>query len=51
MDLLNPIPVRMSGANINRRTVENVRAAGFADMDVETHMLGIITTVRATKTA
>ncbi len=29
MDLLNPLVVRMTGANINRRTLENVRAAGF----------------------
>lgn len=28
-DLFNPIMVRMSGANINRRTVDNVRRAGF----------------------
>lgn len=29
MDRLNPWVVRIVGANINRRTVENVRAAGF----------------------
>jgi ubiquinone/menaquinone biosynthesis C-methylase UbiE len=29
MDLLNPIVVRTTGANINRRTVENVRRAGL----------------------
>lgn len=29
MDLLNPILVRMTGANINRRTVENVGLAGL----------------------
>jgi phosphatidylethanolamine/phosphatidyl-N-methylethanolamine N-methyltransferase len=29
MDLLNPFVVRVMGANINRRTVENVRAAGL----------------------
>lgn len=28
-DLLNPIAVRLTGANINRRTVENVRRAGL----------------------
>ncbi|MBW1698431.1 MAG: class I SAM-dependent methyltransferase [Deltaproteobacteria bacterium] len=28
-DLLNPIVVRMVGANINRRTVENIRTAGW----------------------
>lgn len=29
MDLLNPVIVRMVGANINRRTVDNVMKAGF----------------------
>jgi hypothetical protein len=29
MDALNPLVVRAMGANINRRTVENVRAAGL----------------------
>jgi phosphatidylethanolamine/phosphatidyl-N-methylethanolamine N-methyltransferase len=28
-DLLNPLVVRMMGANINRRTVENIRQAGW----------------------
>ena len=28
-DLLNPILVRMMGANINRRTMENIRRAGW----------------------
>ena len=35
MDLINPITSRMSGANINRRTVENVKAAGFDLLSVE----------------
>ena len=30
MDALNPLVVRLMGANINRRTVENVRAAGWS---------------------
>lgn len=34
MDVLNPLVVRMMGANINRRTVENVQAAGFEQVDV-----------------
>lgn len=51
MDLLNPIAVRLSGANINRRTVDNVRAAGFSDIEVESHMLGMIKTIRARKPA
>jgi ubiquinone/menaquinone biosynthesis C-methylase UbiE len=28
-DLLNPIVVRMMGANINRRTMDNIRMAGW----------------------
>jgi ubiquinone/menaquinone biosynthesis C-methylase UbiE len=28
-DVLNPIVVRMMGANINRRTMENIRKAGW----------------------
>jgi len=29
MDMLNPLIVRIMGANINRRTVENVQQAGL----------------------
>lgn len=42
MDLLNPFVVRLAGANINRRTVENVRAAGFQDASVSSRMFGIM---------
>jgi ubiquinone/menaquinone biosynthesis C-methylase UbiE len=28
-DVLNPIVVRMMGANINRRTIDNIKAAGW----------------------
>jgi len=35
MDFLNPLIVRMMGANINRRTVENVQRAGLEIEDVE----------------
>jgi ubiquinone/menaquinone biosynthesis C-methylase UbiE len=35
MDVLNPIVVRTVGANINRRTVENVQLAGLEIIDVE----------------
>lgn len=35
MDLLNPLIVRLSGANINRQTVENVKAAGLEVESVE----------------
>ena len=51
MDLVNPLAVRISGANINRRTVDNVRDAGFPAIDVESHTLGMIKTIRATKPA
>lgn len=30
MDLLNPVTVRMWGANINRETMENIKAAGLS---------------------
>lgn len=40
MDLLNPLVVRMMGANINRRTVENVRKAGLEIERVEDLGLG-----------
>lgn len=35
MDWLNPLVVRIVGANINRRTVDNVRAAGFVIEEME----------------
>ncbi len=35
MDVLNPIVVRVMGANVNRRTVENVRAAGWSIVQAE----------------
>jgi len=35
MDLINPLVVRMMGANINRRTVENVREAGLEIEHIE----------------
>ncbi|MDQ7030427.1 MAG: methyltransferase domain-containing protein [Ardenticatenia bacterium] len=35
MDVLNPIVVRIVGANINRRTVENVQRAGLEIVSVE----------------
>jgi ubiquinone/menaquinone biosynthesis C-methylase UbiE len=39
MDALNPLVVRMMGANINRRTVENVRLAGLQMLSIE-HLRG-----------
>ena len=34
MDFLNPIPLHLYGANINRRTVDNLQRAGFRDIEV-----------------
>ncbi len=31
-DLVNPVAVRLTGANVNRRTEENVKSAGFDDV-------------------
>jgi ubiquinone/menaquinone biosynthesis C-methylase UbiE len=36
MDFLNPLVVRMMGANINRRTLDNVRRSGLEIVQVET---------------
>ena len=50
MDWMNPAVVRMMGANINRRTVDNVRVAGFAGAEVSRHVLGIVRIIDARKT-
>lgn len=42
MDALNPIVVRITGANINRRTVENVREASLVIDHVEVLGMGDI---------
>lgn len=46
-DLVNPLAVRLTGANVNRPTVANVRASGFEIESLETHALGIVKLVRA----
>ncbi len=38
-DVLNPLVVRMMGANINRRTVDNIRSAGW-NIEVEKKLSG-----------
>lgn len=48
MDWLNPVVVRMMGANINRRPVENVRQSGLEVVHVEDlHSSGIIKRITA----
>lgn len=42
MDVLNPLVVRMTGANINRRTVENVNHSGLQLDQVENVGMGDI---------
>jgi len=51
MDLMNPAFVRMSGANINRRTLDNLRAAGVSDFDASSHAFGIVKLIEARKPA
>ncbi len=38
-DMLNPVAVRLSGANINRRTTDNVRRAGWS-IERERRLIG-----------
>ena len=47
MDILNSLVVRMMGANINRETVENVRRAGFAEVQVQDLWLDILKRIEA----
>jgi phosphatidylethanolamine/phosphatidyl-N-methylethanolamine N-methyltransferase len=47
MGVLNPLVVRMMGANINRETVENVRRAGFTDLQIEDLWLDIVKRIEA----
>ena len=35
MDILNPVPLNIYGANINRRTYENLLKAGFSEENIE----------------
>jgi len=51
MDLMNPAFVRMSGANINRRTLDNLRAAGVSDFDASSHAFGVVKLIEARKPA
>jgi len=40
MDLLNPLVVQIMGANINRRTIENVQESGLIIEKVEDMRVG-----------
>lgn len=47
MDWMNPVAVRLMGANVNRRTVENVRLAGLEVLRVDSHLGGIVKIIEA----
>ena len=49
MDRLNPLVVRVAGANINRDTVSNVARAGFDVEEVETAGLGILKLIQGSR--
>lgn len=46
-DALNPLTVRLTGANLNRRTVENVKRAGWRILSVEDLSLDIVRWIEA----
>lgn len=47
MDLLNPLMVRLMGANINRRTVDNVAASGLEVLEVQSFHGGLVRMIHA----
>lgn len=49
MNLLNPVVVRLVGANINRNTVKNVKACAFTSVNVDEHSSDIIKLIEARK--
>jgi phosphatidylethanolamine/phosphatidyl-N-methylethanolamine N-methyltransferase len=49
MNLLNPIVVRLVGANINRNTVKNVKACAFTSVNVDDRSSDIIKLIEARK--
>jgi ubiquinone/menaquinone biosynthesis C-methylase UbiE len=51
MHLFNPVAVRMTGANIDRETVENVRRAGFGEVQTGDLWLDIVKLVEAQATS
>ena len=42
MDIINPVPLTLYGANINRRTVDNLHLAGFNNIQVTDLWLDIV---------
>lgn len=48
MDFLNPVFLKLFGANINRQTVKNVQACGFNKVYVE-HLGGVVKLIVAIK--
>lgn len=49
MHFLNPLVVRLVGANINRDTVKNVKACAFASVRIDEHSGDIIKLIEAIK--
>ena len=49
MNFVNPAIVALAGANINRNTVKNVKACGFASVRVDEHSGDIIKLIEARK--
>jgi len=49
MNLLNPVVVRLFGANINRNTVKNVQSCGFATVRVDEQSGDMIKLIEARK--
>jgi ubiquinone/menaquinone biosynthesis C-methylase UbiE len=49
MNLINPIVVRLVGANINRNTVKNVKACAFTSVNVDERSSDIIKLIEARK--
>ena len=49
MNLVNPVVVRLFGANINRETVRTVQACGFSNVEVLPESSHIVKLIRAVK--
>jgi ubiquinone/menaquinone biosynthesis C-methylase UbiE len=47
MDLLNPLVVRVMGANINRETVRTIERAGLVNVQAQDRMLDILKLIEA----